>query len=142
MDNEQVRKYEATDAEGKFAPPASVSHAQDDSGHKIVLKNLHVLVSHEDGVWIAQGLEIDYVAEGGSFEEVQAAFVKGMERTIDENLRRFNTIESLLVPAPMDTWQPYLSAEPGCLRMIYQQESFHKALRFDQIDYVELPKAA
>jgi hypothetical protein len=129
-------------AKDHFDPPASVHVAQDESGHSVVLKNLHVLISQEDGVWIAQGLEIDYVAEGGSLDEVLKAFDHGIQRTIEENMRRFTSIESMLEPAPFEIWQPYLKAESGCLRLVFEDTSFHPALRFDKVEYLELKKAA
>jgi hypothetical protein len=50
----------------------------------------------------AQGLEIDYAAQGASLDDVKKAFEIGLEATIQAHLKEFGTLENLVVPAPAE----------------------------------------
>ena len=61
-------------------------HLQQDNNHQVVLKSLHVVMCEDDGMWFAQGLEIDYAAYGKTIEQAQKHFELGMVATIHEHL--------------------------------------------------------
>ncbi|HSP13771.1 MAG TPA: hypothetical protein VLV78_03340 [Thermoanaerobaculia bacterium] len=86
--------------------------------------NLRVLVKEEDGLWVAQGLEIDYAAQGTSLAEAKQNFQAGFLGTITEHLTEFGKIDQLLVPAAEDVFLEHDSlAGKGCL--VYQHVSLH-----------------
>ena len=50
-------------------------------------------------MWFAHGLEVDYAAQGSSFEDVQRNFDIGLTLTIDSYLKIYGSLERLLVVA-------------------------------------------
>ena len=86
--------------------PATAVHGVTTQGEHIVgIGNLRVLLIAEEGAWYAQGLEIDYIAQGESVDEAKARFEIGLLSTIRENLKIHGTIERLLTPAPPQVWR-------------------------------------
>jgi len=70
--------------------------------------DLRVIICVEgDNEWYAQGLEIDYLAQGTSLEDVQDAFERGLKETISEHLKDSGDIRKLLTPAPADVWTDF-----------------------------------
>jgi hypothetical protein len=66
--------------------------------------NLNVVLLKEDGVWFAQGLEIDYLVQGATMAEVKANFVKGLCDTLHQNVQKNGTIKPVLKLAPKEVW--------------------------------------
>jgi hypothetical protein len=65
------------------------------------MSDLRVWVSREaDNYWFAQGFEIDYFAEGDSWEGVQASFIEGLRRTVLLHLEKYGHTKVLFRPAP------------------------------------------
>ena len=105
-------------------------------GAKIVgVGNLRVLLSDADGTWFAQGLEIDYAAQGESESDVQSNFERGLTCTINEHLRVYGTIKKLLRGAPPEAWRELLE-QGDCLIARHSQVSFH-GLPFSGVEYYE-----
>jgi len=109
--------------------------------------NLDVLLIPEDKVWVAQGLAIDYVAQGESIEEAKKNFENGLERTIDLNLRMYGNIDGILIPAPGAVLQEATRNKASI--KFYSQVSMHEvgvrsqqALPFDGVSYLQMRKAA
>jgi hypothetical protein len=83
-----------------------------------------VLVKEElAGIWLAQGLEIDYAAQGKSLAEVKQRFQDGLRATITEQLKQFKGISQILVPARADVFVEFQTAIDGPVR--YSQISLH-----------------
>lgn len=102
--------------------------------------------------WVAQGLEIDYAAQADSVNSVKAAFERGLAMTLHENLRVFGKIDSVLRPAPEETWKALMTAG-GLVKRHTQVSIRHAANRqeddlssvplpFGAIDYFQLPDLA
>ena len=54
---------------------ATAIHGVSQEGdHLVGIGNLRVLIEKEGNFWFAQGLEIDYVAQGDTMEAVQKEF--------------------------------------------------------------------
>jgi hypothetical protein len=104
--------------------------------HAVAMLNLTVMVTNDEGVWFAQGLEVDYAAQGDSLEEAKKHFEDGLHATIDVNLEKFQSLKHMLVPAPAGVWQEFFETESECLT--YSQFSLHQ---FTGIVY-DLKKAA
>ena len=101
-------------------------HATDGEGNHVVhVKSLSVLLSHDDGDWFAQSLEIDYAAAGSTVEEVKENFAKGLSATILEHLRLHGEIDNLLKPAPQDAWTEFYAADPSSLKQKVSTIQFH-----------------
>lgn len=67
--------------------------------------DLRVVIKEDSGHWFAQGMEIDYVAEGTSLEDVKDRFERGLAATVHEHVKRFRTIEHLLESVPSEAWR-------------------------------------
>jgi len=107
--------------------PAVALHGTMDDGQELVgFGNIRVLILQEPDGWFAQGLEVDYAAEGDSLEEVQRAFEQGFHATIDTHLRLYGGIERLLRPAPPEVWQELVTTRAQLKR--YTQISLHRSL--------------
>ena len=77
------------------------THLQQESQHLVTIGALRVLITEEgDGLWSAQGIEIDFSACGASLDDVQRRFENGLRGTIHANLEKFGNIERLLKWAP------------------------------------------
>ena len=111
-----------------MADAIQVSKNTKDGGskHAVGLGSLRVMiVSEAPNVWYAQGLEIDYIAQGTSLEAAQAAFEKGLTATISEVLTLFGDIQKLLKPAPPETWAEFFKQSDSG-RFSFSQISTHE----------------
>jgi predicted RNase H-like HicB family nuclease len=118
-------------------------HGQDGIDHFVGIGNLRVIICQEDDQWFAQGLEIDYAADGSSFEEVKQNFQSGLRGTIELHLKSYGSLDKLLKIAPQAAWTELLK---DGTRMRYTQVSLHTILEqesmpipfpFANIDYLE-----
>lgn len=113
-------------------------HKKDGPKHIVGFGNLRVLITNDDGSWFAKALEIDYAAEGSSFEEVTKRFENGLQATISEHLKVFGNIENLLQIAPKEIWIDLMKSAK--LSNVYSHVSvhvIHEALPFEGIAYFE-----
>jgi hypothetical protein len=131
-------------------PTALAVHASHDDGehHAVVIWNLSVLIVPDEKFGFAQGLEINYGAQGSSPEDAQERFQEGLSKTIHQHLKVHGNIEKLLKFAPSrilrEAAQYKSSIRP------FAQVSFHEvlddgarqAIPFDGIDYRVLQEAA
>lgn len=141
----QKRKT-AKAAGSKKKPVATTAfHVESEDGaeHLVGIGNLRVVVFNDDGSWFAQGLEIDYFAEGQTLEEVQARFRDGLSATIDYHLRLYGDIDGVLQVAPPEVWKEFIGGS-ATLRKRYSQVSFHAGqgdvlayLPFAGVDFYE-----
>jgi len=119
--------------------------SDDESKAVVGIGNLRVLLLNDDGSWFAQGLEIDYAAQGATLEEVKQRFQDGLMGTVSEYLRMYGDIGKLLQPAPAEVWQKI--AQTKCQRQTLTQISFHRigqvshqvssALPFEGISFIQ-----
>lgn len=116
-------------------------HGKTDDGgtHLVGIGNLRVIITNENESWFAQGLEIDYAAQGVSLEDVKKRFGQGLHATIKENLKLFGTIENLLHAAPHDVWVELWKCGKEFKR--YTQIAVHEIpteaqLPFQKIEYI------
>lgn len=126
-------------------------HLSDDqgTGHVVGIGNLRVFLVKEEGVWYAQGLEIDYLAQGNTIQEAKKSFEVGLTATIHENLELHGTIEPVLKVAPQEIWKEIMN--PGVKKNKFTQVSIHQIeslkpllanLPFEGIDYLERTEVA
>ena len=99
----------------------------EDNGHSAVMVwNLSVLIVPDDKFWFAQGLEINYGAQGDSIEEAQENFQEGLLATINQHLRMHGNIEKLLTFAPSEILKE--AAQHKASIKSFGQVSFHEVL--------------
>lgn len=82
------------------------SAIRDASGNvNVEIKNLKVWVYFDQHrYFIAQGLDIGYVASARSLDEVTEKFIRGLATTLVINVQKTGTIDGVVVPAPPDIW--------------------------------------
>lgn len=87
--------------------------------HVVSIGNLRVMICQDsERDWYAQGLEIDYLAQGDTLDEVQEAFCDGLAWTVEEHLKSYGDITRLLRPAPQDVWAEFFAkAEKGTIKL-------------------------
>ncbi len=121
---------------------------EDGEHHAVVIWNLSVLIVPDEKFWFAQGLEINYGAQGDTPEDAQKHFQEGLAKTIHQHIKVHGDIEKLLKFAPStilrEAAQHKSSIKP------FAQVSFHevldagsrKSIPFDGIDYRVLQQRA
>jgi hypothetical protein len=127
------------------ATPAMAIHAKmPDGEHLIGIGNLRVAIESDGKCWTAQGLEIDYIAQGCTLDEAKKQFEDGLACTIHQHLRIYGDIEKLLTPAPREVWREVLN--PKAIRARYSHISTHDVIKqafgFDKVDYLVLAASA
>ena len=98
--------------------------------------HMKVLVTNEGDHWIAQGLDMDYIAQGNTLEEVKKEFEDGMAATIHEYLK-VGSVEKFFTP-PEGMWEQAF-ADPSKIKMIKElsQVSIHRIPKPLTIQYME-----
>jgi hypothetical protein len=112
--------------------------------HVVGIGNLRVAIETDGKFWTAQGLEIDYIAQGSDLEDAKKQFEDGLACTIHQHLRVYGNIDKLLSPAPREVWKEVLN--PKAIRTRYSQISVHEIIKevfgFEKVDYLVLAPAA
>ena len=124
---------------------ATAFHGEMPDGTGVVgVGNIRVVIVKDEDQWFAQGLEIDYAAQGVSVEDAQKEFEEGFYATIHEHLRVYGSIERILKVAPSEVWRNMLFGSGK--RFIFSQVSLHepaqKVLPFTGIGFYAEQKAA
>jgi len=84
------------------------------SAHAVGLGDLRVMILSEgENLWYAQGLEIDYLAQGTSPDDVKRSFEEGLKATVGEHLKLYGNISKLLQIAPQDVWDEFFAHDPA-----------------------------
>ena len=130
-------------AKNKVAEAIHLEH-EDGVHHIVGLGNIRVLLLPDGDGFFAQGLEIDYGAQGDTLEEAKKEFEEGLEALVQEHLRVYGGIKALLQVAPNDIWS--LGSDPKAQWKRYSQVTHHHAIRdntnFKGIDYLVAANAA
>ncbi len=125
-------------AKGSSAAATAI-HGTDGSTHIVGIGNLKVIICQDGGCWFAQGLEIDYAANGHSLEEAKENFQTGLKGTIDLHIKAYGTIGHFLKIAPPEVWKD-LHSTPG-RQYRYTQVTLHedlfKTLGYQGINFIE-----
>lgn len=139
----QNKKNKATGS--KKEPVTTAFHAESEDGaeHVVGIGNLRVMLFNDGDSWFAQGLEIDYFAEGNDLDDVKERFRNGLVATIDYHLKLYGDIGGILQVAPPDVWKEFLSGTATHGRR-YSQISLHSGqedalsnLPFAGVDFYE-----
>jgi hypothetical protein len=134
------------------AGDAGAVHVQGRKHEAVAIWNLSVLIVPDGEHWFAQGLEINYGAQGDTPVDAQANFQQGLLATIRQHLRMYGDIERILKFAPSDILKE-AAQHKSAIRQ-FAQVSFHEilsasesndvqmAIPFDGINYRVLKAAA
>jgi hypothetical protein len=132
----------------KTKKPAMAFLGKDKNGASIVgIGNIRVVIVQDENSWFAQGLEIDYAAQGTTIEDVKTQFEDGLIETVNEHLKVFGTIKKLLKVAPPEVWDEMLKKVTN-KRYRYSQVSIHlqktlkKSLPYEGIQFLTPEKQA
>jgi hypothetical protein len=120
---------------------ASAAHVRSKDGvhHLVVLKDIRVVIVPDDESYFAQGLDIDYAAQGETVEQVKANFETGLSATIDKHIQMFGTPRGMFRVAPPEICQ-HLLLNSSAVFKFYRKVSaheVHKAMSaYGQINYL------
>lgn len=101
-------------SEQKTSEPTTVAHLQgreNEDHHGVIVEHLRVVISQDEDLWFAQGLELDYAAAGDTLDDVKERFHQGLAATFREHLKIYGSVENLLRIAPQETWDTWLKAD-------------------------------
>jgi hypothetical protein len=124
-------------------------HAQHSDGihHVVGLANIRVLILKDGPFWHAQGLDLDYAAQGHTPEETRKNFEIGLKATIDQHLRMYGHLGNFFKITPAEICHNLLlemTTEPVHLNR-YSQISgheIHEAIPYRTIEYLVASVAA
>jgi len=123
---------------------AFLASSKNGDKHIVGVGNLRVVIVPDGSSFFAQGLEIDYAAQGPSVEGVKKNFEKGFKATIQQHLQIYGNLKNFLVPAPVSMWQEMLP-EKVAMHKWYSHVSVHKievaSLPYDGIRYLVAAEA-
>jgi hypothetical protein len=88
----------------------TAEHYRKDDHEYVKIGALSVLIKQDGDWWFAQGLEIEYAAQGKSLEEVKENFIRGLVSTAHAYLEEFGSIEKLLRPSSADVLREFSNA--------------------------------
>ena len=117
----KIRKEVATKDTAAIPAVALHAKAKHGDGHIVGLLGLRVVLIEEDGAWFAQGIDIDYLAQGDDIEDAKKQFEVGLTATVELHLKKFRGIQRLLRVAPVEV-QRELDTKIG---MCYSQVTSH-----------------
>jgi hypothetical protein len=122
--------------------PTGALAAQIDTkdGSVVMLGNLRVLITKDDGSWVAQGLEIDYAIDGENLTAVKQRFETGLAMTVESNIRVYGNIDNMLKVAPPEVWADYYADRNTLRRFKHSQVrvfNLQDHLPFDGIEFYE-----
>lgn len=110
-----------------------------------IFDNLRVLITKDEGVWLAQGLDVDYAIDGDSLADVKKRFEDGLAMTIASNLRVHGSIKPLLQVAPQEIWDQWSDAKNMLRRFkhttVIVTPQRQSELPFDKIVYLDATQA-
>jgi hypothetical protein len=112
---------------------------QDGVHHLVGFGNIRVIIVPDGAAYFAQGLEIDYAAQGSTINEVKKNFERGLEATVEQHLKIYGNIKGLLQPAPPAVWQelvPEKTALHNRYWHISEHTIEHSALPYEGINYL------
>jgi hypothetical protein len=102
------------------------------TSYLVQVLDLRVMVTEEqEGYWFAQGLDVDYAAQGSSWQEVRKAFEDGFMATIDAHLKKFGHLDYFRRQAPQDIWEEYRHAK---FQKLFSSISIHLGRAIDRVD--------
>lgn len=141
----KVKRRRAVVKTNKIAGRARAIHVEDgDGSNVVVLDNLDVLITKEDGAWMARGIQIDYACDGATIPQVKANFAEGLARSVHSNIRTSGNFVSLLRYAPKETIEAYLHRDHTLRRFVHSQVTRHQlqqALPLEKITWIEQREA-
>ncbi len=79
-------------------------HLTDGKRHFVGIGPMKVIICEEDNIWFAQGVDIDYAANGSSMSDVKKNFEVGLAGTIDLHIKLYGNLKKFLKNAPQEVW--------------------------------------
>jgi hypothetical protein len=104
---------------------SQVTTSNDDgSTHVVSIGELRVMIVCDGpSEWYAQGMEIDYIAQGDTKDMVKEAFETGLAATISAHLEQYGSIRHLLRIAPQEAWAEFYENASHCA---FSQVTVHR----------------
>lgn len=107
----------------------TVKHRRNDDGsHLVEIHALKVLLLQEGRHWIAQGLDLDYAAAGESIADAKQRFSEGLLQTICAHIKKNESLEALIRPAPREYWQLYYRTQRTLETSVQELPDSHSEL--------------
>lgn len=124
---------------------AALAHVSDGDRHAVAA-NLRVLIlpDEEGHGYVAQGLDIDYLATGETVDEVRENFAVGLLRTVEAYLRRGRPLSGLMTKGKVsrEAWDLWFDSagkdELTCITVIDLSDKLPARARiFDRVQFCQ-----
>ena len=90
----------------------NVAHVSEGDLHAVAAMLRVLITPASAGGFVAQGLDIDYVATGDTVDEAQDHFARGLCMTIESLIRRNRPLSALFKSkTPPEAWQTFMDSE-------------------------------
>jgi len=89
----------------KSGDKAHLVHLHGDDMDGVACAELRVVIKRDKEFWYAQGVEINYLAQGNSLEEVKQRFRLGLISTVRSHIERYGNLKNLLKWADESVWK-------------------------------------
>ena len=97
-------------------------HRKDEDGkHIIGIGSLRVMLVRDGKFWLAQGMEIDYAAQGLTIQDAKKQFEAGLAATIEEHVKIHENIDLMLNPVPAELWNELTNNWKSAREFYYSQ---------------------
>lgn len=81
------------------------SYRTDDTGDQhLEISGLKIWIHRSGKYWVAQGLDIAYVAAGNSIADAKSLFLVGLNATLIDHMRFYHSVDRIIRPAPIEVW--------------------------------------
>ncbi|MBM3814743.1 MAG: hypothetical protein FJW20_24220 [Acidimicrobiia bacterium] len=120
------------------APTAIHAKHADGTHHLVTLANIRVVIVPDEGSWFAQGLDIDYAAQGETVPKARKNFEIGLRATINHHLKVYGHLTHFIKVAPPAICQHLLLASSAQFKSFSQisAHEIHEAAPFNNIEYL------
>lgn len=124
----------------------AVHVSSDDGKHQGIGINLRVVILPDGKFWYAQGLEVDYGAQGDSVEDAKKNFEQGLSGTAFLHVKKYGNIERLLKRASSEVWKEARQSNASIVRFMTVavseiDEDLGSVFPYPEVEYYR-PRAA
>ena len=106
--------------------------------HVVGFGNLRVVIVPDGDSLFAQGLDIDYAAQGVDMAEVKANFARGLRATVNQHLQLYGNIKRLLKAASPEMCQDILLDSSAQFKLLphVSAHEVHEAIPYANIHFL------
>ena len=118
-----------------MSSPIALQASSESGDHAVGIANVRVLLKEDGQFWVAQGVEIDYFAQGETLEQAQKNFGLGLASTVRLYLKHHQSIGPMLKWAPVEVYKSLMDGA----EYRFTQVSLHEIAPEQDLEIADLP---